>query len=215
MPGASCQRPPHPHPFLGLAVYYRLCRHHPSLRLHPGQGIRRTHLAHQSNGRGHLARLRRKFFLDPREAQRAQHLRRDLVLHRHHRHGYHALRGQPPLAPDELYPQLFPLRRGAGRPRSMVVWSQRRGVLPHHPDPRDHVLFRAKGRQSSGLFLPALGCPLLVAGLYLHLGRSAPPAQHRPPQLAAVPWDALLSHALGALLGRYAERSPHPPWRMG
>ena len=41
-----------------------------------------------------------------------------------------------------------------------------------------HVLFPAEGGEPSGVFLSAFDHPLLVAGVHLHLGGSAPFAQH-------------------------------------
>jgi hypothetical protein len=55
-------------------------------------------------------------------------------------------------------------------------------------DPRHHVLLRPQGRGTSGVRLPAVDHPLLVADLPLHLGRAAPPAEHRAPELAAGAW---------------------------
>ena len=57
--------------------------------------------------------------------------------------------------------------------------------------------------------------PLLGPRLHLHLGRSSPPALHRPPRLGAEPRHGLQPDALGAELGRYAERPTHAPWRLG
>ena len=47
--------------------------------------------------------------------------------------------------------------------------------------------FLPKAAERPVYSLPALGGPLLVAGLRLHLGRAAPPAQHRAAGLAADP----------------------------
>ena len=163
----------------------------------------------------HLGGLRRQLSLDACETKRAEPLRRALVLHLHHRHGGDALHRQPPLAAHLVRPFLSDLRRPAGRPRPVVVWPQRRRLLPDHADPRHHVLFPAEGRQPPGLFLPAVHHPLLVAGLHLHLGRPAPPAQYRPAALAANARHALLAHALGTLVGRHAQRPAHPARRVG
>ncbi len=128
------------------------------------------------------------FFWTLARRNEPQPLRRDLVLHRDDRDGRDALHRQPPVDPDQLHPQLSGLRRGAGRPGAVVVRPQRRGLLPHHADPRHHVLLRAEGGGAAGVFLPAVGGPLLVAGLRLHLGRPPPPAQHRAARTGCRRW---------------------------
>jgi cytochrome c oxidase cbb3-type subunit I/II len=162
----------------------------------------------------HLGGVRRELLLDPRAAPREVPLRRHLVLHRDDHHRGDALHRQSPLDPDQLlhsYPIFGGVQDGA---RAVVVWAQRRGVLPHHADPRHHVLLPAEGGGAAGVFLPALGDPFLVARLPLHLGRPAPPAQHRAARLAPEPRHDLLAHALGPLVGRHAQRPAHAPRRL-
>ena len=118
--------------------------------------------------------------------------------------------------PTALDPELLDLRRRAGRAGAMVVWAQRRGLLPHHADPRHDVLLPAQGGEPAGVFLPALDHPLLVADLHLHLGRAASPALHRAAATGLqIARHGLLAHALGALLGRHAQRPAHPARRLG
>ena len=56
------------------------------LRHHPGQGVRRARVADRHRDRRRLGGFRRELLRHDREAPRAAHLRRDLVLHRDHHH---------------------------------------------------------------------------------------------------------------------------------
>ena len=121
--------------------------------------------------RGHLGGLRGQLLLDHRRRNERSLYVAALVLHRDHRHHRHALHGQPPAIPTSLT-HSYPIFGGrAGRAGAVVVWAQRRRLLPDHADPRHHVLLPAQGGRATGLLLPALHRALLVAGLHLHLGR--------------------------------------------
>ena len=97
----------------------------------------------------------------------------------------------------------------------MVVRAQRGGVLPNHPNFGDHVLFHAEGGEPAGVLVPALDRAFLVVGVHLHLGGTAPSAQHRVAGVAAKPRHALLTDAVGTVLGRHAQRPAHPARRLG
>ncbi len=115
-----------------------------------------------------------------------------------------------PLAAEEL----LDLRRRAGRAGAVVVRPQRGRLLPHHADSGDHVLLPPQGGRDAGLLVPALAGALLVARLRLHLGRASPPAQHRAARLGPVARHGLQPDALGALVGRHAQRPAHPARRV-
>ena len=57
--------------------------------------------------------------------------------------------------------------------------------------------------------------PLLGAGLPLHLGRPAPPAELGPARLGAEPGYRVIGHALGTELGRHDQRPAHAARRLG
>ncbi len=97
----------------------------------------------------------------------------------------------------------------------MVVRPQRGRVLPDDARLGHHVLLLAQGRRAPGLLVPPLDHSLLGPGLRLHLGRPAPPAQHRPARLGPDPRHALQPDALGAELGRHVERPAHAARRLG
>src|SRR5690606_1393313 len=146
---------------------------------------------------------------------RKAHVRRDLVLHRHVRHGGCATHRQLIWHSRKCIQKLFLVRRGTGCASAMVVRSQCRGLLSYHTLPGADVLLSAQGSQPSGLFVPTLHYPLLVAHLHLYMGRSAPPALHGPARLGAIARNGLFHYAHCAIMGWYAERTPHASWCMG
>ena len=108
------------------------------------------------------------------QAQRAAHLRGELVLSRFHRHHRDAAprqqRGHPRQSdePQELH-RLF---RRAGCDDAMVVRAQRRRLLPDRRLSRHHVLLHPEAGRAAGLFLPPVDRAFLDADLSLHLGRA-------------------------------------------
>ena len=203
-------------PLLGLAGHHRRRGDHAAARLHAGQGVRRARVAHRHRDRGRLGRLRDQLLLDAGE-RRERHLYVALwfyiATHHHRRDAAHR---QLPLDPGVPWLKSYlDLRRRAGRARAVVVRAQRRRLLPDDADPRHHVLLPAEGGGAAGLLVPAVDHPLLVAGLRLHLGRPAPPAQHGAARLGADARHGLLRHALGAELGRHAQRPAHAARRVG
>ncbi|OPZ72863.1 MAG: hypothetical protein BWY82_01286 [Verrucomicrobia bacterium ADurb.Bin474] len=133
------------HSFLGLAGDHRGSCHHLATRTLQRKGIRRTDLAPECGRNRHLGHFRDQLFLDPRPAQRTHPLRRDLVLHCHDHHRRPAVCGQPLIASHQSATQLPGVWRSSGCPCAVVVWTQRGGLLPYHPDSGDHVLLRAQG----------------------------------------------------------------------
>jgi cbb3-type cytochrome c oxidase subunit I len=76
--------------------------------------------------------------------------------------------------------------------------------------------FRSKTCGTPGLFVPACpSCSLLVADLYLHLGRPAPPALHGAAGLGADAGNDVLHHAVDAELGRDDQRDHDPVRGVG
>ena len=147
----------------------------------------------------------------------AAHLCGQLVLPRlhpdHRRPPPRQQRRHPRL--DLLVEVLHRLGGRAGRHGAVVVRPQRRRLLPHRRLPRPHVLLHPETGRPSGLFLPAVDRPFLVADLPLHLGRPAPPPLHGPARLGADPRHDLLGDAVDALLGRHDQRPDDPVGRLG
>ena len=111
--------------------------------------------------------------------------------------------------------ELLGLRGRPGRAGAVVVRPQRGRLLPDHADSRHHVLLPAEGGRAAGVLVPLVDRPLLGPGFPLHLGRSSPFALHRPARLGAEPRHGLQLDALGAELGRHAERPADPPRGLG
>ena len=165
--------------------------------------------------RGDLDRLWRQHAGHHLPAAGQAHVRGHLVLPGHLHHRGRAARGQLLRAAGQPVQELFAVRRGAGRAGAVVVRAQRGGVLPDHALPGDHVLLHPQGGQPADLLVPAVDRPLLGPGLHLHLGRTAPPALHRPARLGPVAGHGLLDHAHRAVVGRHAQRTAHPARCLG
>ena len=97
----------------------------------------------------------------------------------------------------------------------MVVWAQRGGVLFDDTDSGDHVLLSAEGGGAAGVFISAVDCALLVAGIHLHLGGAAPFAEHGVADVATVFGDVLQFDAVGAELGWDAQWVADAAWSLG
>ena len=97
-------------------------------------------------------------------AQRAAHLRRELVLSRlhpdHRRAASRQQRRDPGVA--VLAEVLHRLGRRAGRDGAVVVRPQRGRLLPDRRLPRHHVLLHPEARRAAGLF--ATGCRSSTSG---------------------------------------------------
>ncbi len=89
--------------------------------------------------------------------------------------------------PDQLarIEKLFVFCRRAGRAAAMVVRAQRGRFLPHRRLSRHDVLLPAQDGRASDLFVPAVDRSFLVAGVSLHLGRTASPSLDRAARLGA------------------------------
>ena len=74
-------------PFLGMAGDHRCRRRDPSPRTYDQQGIRRAGMADRHRDHAGLGGLRRQHVRHDHQAARTPHVRGDLVLHRHGRHG--------------------------------------------------------------------------------------------------------------------------------
>ena len=153
-----------------------------------------------------------------RQAARAAHLRRQLVLPRLHRHRRDAARGQQHQSiPVSIWGsksvQVF-----AGVQDAMTQWwygHNAVGLLPDGRVPRHDVLLRAEAGEPADLQLQAVDHPLLGADLPLHLGRSAPPALHRAAGLGRDAGHGVLDHAVDAVLGRHDQRPDDAGRRLG
>jgi cytochrome c oxidase cbb3-type subunit 1 len=75
--------------------------------------------------------------------------------------------------------------------------------------------FVPKQAEPSGLFLPPVDHPLLVAHLHVYLGWPAPPALHGAARLGADAGHGVLDHAVDAVLGRHDQRSDDAFRRLG
>ncbi len=152
LPGAAVRRSGARRPaVLGLPAVHRDGRvrlragRHPVARIRRAGVVRRC-VAHR--GLGDLPdRLPRHHPAPPRAA----HLRRQLVLSVLHRdRGDAAHRQQPGRAGVGVRGQeLLGLRRRAGRAHPVVVWPQRRRLLPDRRLPRHDVLLHSRSRRSA------------------------------------------------------------------
>ena len=125
---------------------------HAAARLHDEQGIRGTGMADQDRHRGRLGGVRGESVRHHRQAPRKTHVCGDLVLHRHGRDGRGAAHHELDDDAGGLVQELFDVCRRAGRAGAMVVWPQRRRVLPHDAVSRPDVLFSAEGGEPAGVF---------------------------------------------------------------
>ena len=98
---------------------------------------------------------------------------------------------------------------------TVVVRSQRCGLLPHRRLPWHDVLLCAETSRASGVLLQTVDHSLLGFDLPLHLGWPAPSALHRFAGLGFDPRYGVLHRAVDAVLGWYDQRSDDAVWRMG
>jgi hypothetical protein len=103
----------------------------------------------------------------------------------------------------------------AGCHDPVVVWPQRRGLLPDRGLPGHDVLLCAEAGRTPRLQLQAVDHPLLGLDLPLHLGRSAPPALYRPAELGLDPGHGVLGHPVDALVGWHDQRPDDAVGRLG
>ena len=200
-----------------LQPLHRHRRHRVSARHHPIQGICRAGVVRRPVAHGGVGRLLPGFSRHDHAAQRAAHLRRQLVLSRLHSHHRGAASRQqcrdPGLA--VLTEILHRLGRRAGCHGAVVVRPQRGRLLPHRRLPRDHVLLHPEAGRAADLQLPAFDHPLLVVDLPLYLGRAAPSSLHRTARLDADARHDVLDHAVDAVLGRHDQRPDDALGRVG
>ena len=199
-----CERRCSPHPLLGLAGDHRRRRDHPAARAH-----RRARNTPSSSGRSTSPSpliwvvFAINFFWTLATPEREAPLRRDLVLHRDHRHRRGAAHRQQPRASrvDARLEELPGLRRRAGRAGAVVVRAQRRRVLPDHADPGHHVLLPAEGGGAAGLL--ATGCRSSTSGRWSSStsgpGRTTCSTPRCPTGRRRWAWSS--AHALGAVAG--------------
>ena len=129
------------------------------------QGIRRARMVRRPLADRRVGRLSAGLPRHDHAAQRAAHLRRELVLPRLHPHH----RGAAPRQ------QRWRSRCRCSRPKSYIVWSRRAGcdgavvvrpqrgrLLPHRRLPRHHVLLHPEAGRAAGLF--ATGCRSSTSG---------------------------------------------------
>ena len=137
-----------------LQLLHRHRRHRLSARHHAVQGIRRARMVRRPVAHGRLGRLLPGVSRHHHAAQRAAHLRRQLVLSRVHPHHRGAAsrqqRRHPGLA--VLAEVLHRLGRRAGRDGAVVVRPQRGRLLPHRRLPRHHVLLHPEAGRAADLF---------------------------------------------------------------
>ncbi len=74
--------------------------------------------------------------------------------------------------------------------------------------------FLPKAAEAAGVLLPAVDPALLVAGLHLYLGWSAPPALHRAARVGLDAGHDLLGDAVDAVVGRHDQRPAHAARRV-
>ena len=183
---------------------------------HAVEGICRTGMV-----RGHLAgdRVGDLFHHLPAHAgspQGAAHLCVELVLH-----GLHSGRGDPSHRQQSGDPgvaracqELFGLFRRAGCDDAVVVWTQRRRVLPDRRLPRHDVLLLAGSRRPPDFLLSAVDHQLLGHHLHVHVGGLASPALHGAAAMGADAWHDVLGHAAGAVMGVGRQRAPDAERRL-
>ena len=153
--------------------------------------------------RRRLGRLFRHLHPHPDAPQRAAHLRVQLVLHGLHPGGGAAAHRQQPGGAGLLRfgQELLAVLGRAGCDDAVVVWAQRRGVLPHRRVLGHDVLLPAQARRPADLFLSALHHQFLGHHLHVYVGGLAPSAFHRAAALGADAGHGLLGGAAGAVLG--------------
>ena len=189
---------------LGYNLFCVISRH----RLHDGdhavEGICRTRMVRRHLAGDRLGRLFHHLSAHAGAAQRATHLRGQLVLH-----GLHPGRGGAAHRQQSRGPgfvrtrqKLLVLLRRPGCDDAMVVRPQRGRVLPDRGLPRHDVLLPAQTRRSADLLLSAVDHQLLGHHLPLHVGGIAPPALHGAAALGADPRHDIFGHAAGARPGR-------------
>ena len=212
--GAHVQRHAEQDPLLGLAGDHSRRRPHPAARLHAGEGIRRAGMADRHRHRSDLGGVRGELHRHADQAPRTSPVRRPLVLPRVDHHRRDSAHLQQPLAARWRVQELQHLRRRAGCVHAVVVRPQRRRVLPDDAVPGSHVLLHAEGGGRAGVQLPALDPAFLVAGVHVHLGRSAPSALHRTPGMGGIAGHGLQRDVVGAELGRHDQRPADAAWRL-
>src|SRR5687767_1393804 len=87
----------------------------------------------------------------------------------------------------------------------MVVRTQCGGIFPDHTLPGPDVLFCTESSKPPGLFVPPFHHSLLVAHLYLYLGRTASPALLVTSGLGTILRRCVLDHAHFPFVGWYAQ----------
>ena len=196
-------------PVLGLPVLHR----HGGAQLRAGlfaqPGILRARVAHHALAGDRLGAVCRRVHRHAVQAQRAAHLRRQLVLPGLHPHRRRAGAGQQRRRADLAVRRqgLRGLFRRAERHGAVVVRPQRGGLLPHRRLPGHDVLLHPQAGRPAGVFLPAFGGAFLVADLHVYVGRAAPPALYRAAGLDADARHGVFDHAVDALLGRHDQRA--------
>ncbi|MCY1449121.1 hypothetical protein D9M71_658420 [compost metagenome] len=161
-----------------------------------------------------LDHLRRRLLRHHHEAQDQAHLCGQLVLRRLHPGYRHAAHRQQHGNSGLRLQVVLPVRRRHRRHDPVVVRPQRRGLLPHHRLPGDDVLLRAEAGRASDLLLSLVHRALLGADHPVHLGRSSPPALHRPAGLGPVPRHGHVPDPAGSELGWHDQRHDEPVRRL-
>ncbi len=114
--------------------------------------------------------------------------------------------------PTGLVSQLSDLRGRARRLYAVVVRAQCGGLLFDDALPGPDVLLPTQGGGAPGIQLQAEHHSLLVAGLYLHLGRSAPLALHLTARVGQHVGNVVQFDAVDAQLGWHDQWSADPAW---
>ena len=192
-----------------MAGHHRQRRADAAIRLHAGEGIRRTRMADRYRDRRGVGRVRGELLRDVGQTPRAPLVRGALVLYRVDRDRRRAAHLQQPVDPGWPAEELQHLCRRTGRVYAVVVRTQRRRLLPHDAVPRPDVLLHAESGGRAGVLVQTIDSALLVAGFHVHLGRPAPPALHGAARMGLNAGHALFGDALGPVLGRHDQRPAH------